>query len=499
MTYHRQEGAHADPSAHILVIDDEDDWCDIIERALNNQGYSIRFARTYTEAIDLLGQSFDLAIMNVVLRREQKPIWRMEWTDLLIEAEEHDTDVIAITAMTRGDIRNELCEYDVAAVLSKQKLHVRQLRASVKQVLLERTERRSITGIGQLTWLHISDLHFHPPNYGTDIVLENLLDDIKQQMVKHDLNLDFVAVTGDVAHTGNMSQYKHAIDFFDRLLQVTGLQKRQLFVVPGNHDIDWALIKDEVATEHTETLTNKEVVDSTLGKPSALRRILGKFRHYKRFVNTYLVDSEKTPLHPCDHNHLFFTETIKKGESRIGLLGLNSAWMSAYKWRPGEHRKGADDRHNLILGRRQLREALKEIEGPRLDVVIALMHHPTEWLKDEIDREEIEALLEQNCHFILRGHLHDNKVIQQKTPGGDAMTITAGASFKTRGNDLDYNGYNFVRLDFESDEGTIYLRCYSKKHKEFWTADVFSYPDLEEGHLTFPLPKPRARHSASVL
>lgn len=340
-----------------------------------------------------------------------------------------------------------------------------------------------------IAWLHISDLHLHPPDYGADVVLEGLILDVKKVMAKYGIKPDFIAVTGDIAHTGKQKEYERAVAFFDKLLKVTNLSKSHLYLVPGNHDIDWSLIIEQVAEEHRTNLTSKDSVDATLGSLGKLRRIYRKFRPYRRFVNTYLTDAAGHSLRPCDHRHLSFTENLRLNGITVSVIGLNSAWMSAYNWEPGKEYEEADDHGNLVLGRRQLREALKaavdDTGEEKPDLVVSLMHHPIECFKEGIDREEVEALLEQNCHFILRGHLHDNKLVQFKSPGGEAITITAGASFKTRAGKLDYNGYNFVQLDLTNGKGTIFLRAYSRKYSEFWAPDVFSYPDLDEGCMTF--------------
>lgn len=70
-------------------------------------------------------------------------------------------------------------------------------------------------------------------------------------------------------------------------------------------------------------------------------------------------------------------------------------------------------------------------------------------------------------------------------PTGEATIIAAGACYET----VKYpNSYNVVRLDFESGQGTIHLRVFSKNDGGFWTRDTQRYAKAQDGSFTFPLP-----------
>ena len=91
-----------------------------------------------------------------------------------------------------------------------------------------------------LTWLHISDLHFEESDaYNMDVVLGAFLQDIPQLLAEDGLHPDFLAVTGDIAFSGQAEEYELAWHFLDDLrAQLNDLPKEHLFIVPGNHD-DW--------------------------------------------------------------------------------------------------------------------------------------------------------------------------------------------------------------------------------------------------------------------
>ena len=338
-----------------------------------------------------------------------------------------------------------------------------------------------------ITWLHVSDLHFRKQNYDSEVVLDDLIEDVRKQIQNKKVSKpNFIVVTGDIAFSGIQEEYLKAQEFFDNLLEATGLSKDDIIIVPGNHDVCWHKIDKVIGNGYVTSLKSIEDVDNALGSSKDIKRISEKFEYYTGFIKKYFVDKENNPLYPLKDDTLFFVKKLKFSDKQISVLGLNSAWMSAYRWKDGKEFKQADDRHNLILGRRQLKEALDQSKNA--DIVIAAMHHPTEWFKDEIDRQGVEGLLDRKCHFVLRGHLHSSKIVNSNSPGGETFTITAGASYQRRGDAVDYNGYNFVTLDLSAGVGNIHLRCYSKKHGGFWTADVHSYPDMEEGIYAFSLP-----------
>ena len=117
-------------------------------------------------------------------------------------------------------------------------------------------------------------------------------------------------------------------------------------------------------------------------------------------------------------------------------------------------------------------------------ITIALVHHPLDWLKD-FDQEDGETLLNKDCHFILRGHLHRSVAQIQQNPSGECMVIAAGACYARR----DFpNCYNWVRLDPKGGKGTVYLRRYSDQSGGFWTKDIMSYVEKGEA-FSFTIPK----------
>jgi formylglycine-generating enzyme required for sulfatase activity len=325
--------------------------------------------------------------------------------------------------------------------------------------------------MSKLTWLHLSDLHFRPGERHTwdeNIVLRALLNDVQERITSDGLRPAFIAVSGDIAFSGKAEEYDLARRFFDELLETTGLTKDRLLVVPGNHDVDRSTITWG-AVAIASSLDNRQAIDEVLANAVDRRLLFRRLSAYADFINDYLA-SHLT----FDDEHYFYVKPLDLVGQRVAVLGLNSAWLSA----------SDEDRGRLALGERQVRQALEASRDAELR--IALLHHPFDWLR-EFDRDDCEALLMDGCDFILHGHLHRAGLLSLKTPDAGAMLVAAGACYETR----HYpNGYNWVQLDLEAGQGTVYLRTYSDQRGGFWTKDVQTYKNVDDGKFTFLLPSP---------
>ena len=324
-----------------------------------------------------------------------------------------------------------------------------------------------------VTWLHLSDLHLKSePGLGFNrkVVLEALWNDIDKQIAKG-IQPDFVVFTGDVAYRGTKREYELAGQhFFDPLLDVTGLSKDQLFIVPGNHDIDWDEIDPLILPGMCNLLTDRDQINQFLGPKRDRSLAFRKFSAYAGFVNAYfggtVVFSDK---------EYFYTRIIETRQKRkIAILGLNSVWMSACQRNP---RGKPLDQGNLLIGERQIEDALANTK--QADLRIALLHHPVDWLH-ETDRFRITKRLSAQCDLVLHGHWHEPQVNYNHTLSGQAVYIPAGAVYASR---TYPNGYNLVQLDLDSRQLTVYLRRYEDDGPEGpeWTKDIKSTGEERDG------------------
>ncbi|MBN1286389.1 MAG: metallophosphoesterase [Anaerolineae bacterium] len=333
------------------------------------------------------------------------------------------------------------------------------------------------TGMGAqaITWLHLSDFHFRESTaYDADVVLSALLDDINNRIREDQVRPDFILFSGDIAFSGQPTEYRIARQFFDSLLQTTNLNKSALFIVPGNHDVNRKEINFG-AQAIADTISNqgdkeafRTVTRSALDDPATRSLLFKRLQNYGDFVNQYFEGHLKH-----DPENYFYTRVVRHEQTgqQIAILGLNSAWLC-----------GSDkDKNRILLGERQVREALVQAKGA--DIKIALLHHPFSWLH-ELDTWDVEPMLTDQCNFILCGHTHWTSLTQLTDPVNSAMRLVAGAGYERRSKG---NRYNYVKLNLEKKEGTVFLRMYSDARGGFWTEDVVTYPNTPGGKYTFKL------------
>lgn len=334
-----------------------------------------------------------------------------------------------------------------------------------------------------ITWLHISDWHQKGKEFDRDVVRDLLVKDIRER-VKIDPSLekiDFIIFSGDLAYHGKHAEYQAAINhLFTPLLAATGLGdsgRERLFIVPGNHDVDRDAL-DMLPDNLLEKLDNPEAVSQWLSDDRRRRALLEPLADYRNFVSDYLGSYQEFKNYDLAY---WYLGNLTVGGKALSVLCLNSTWLT------GRNKDGkgmVNDRASLILGEHQIHTALAQVNNAELR--IAVLHHPFEWLTD-FDRNRVEARLIKACHFILCGHQHIPQIKIVQGPGGDYVHIPAGASYDRRVPDHPRyaNSYNFVHLNLDLGQGTIYLRRWSDPRTE-WVDDTDA---SDNGRYRFALPK----------
>lgn len=320
-----------------------------------------------------------------------------------------------------------------------------------------------------LRWLHLSDLHMKEEDIDQrEIVFEALWKDIKNLIDKHGYP-DFIVFTGDISMSSQPKEYELAWElFFHPLLKLCRKRKERLFIVPGNHDVNWKIVKNlknPIAGIKSEEDLRAIIVDETEKK---LR--LQPMEGYRDFFNKHLAEKRKQV------DPLFAPAwSIKKGKNRIVLVGLNSAWLSGYNRKKNNQ---VYDKNFLAIGESQIRENLKQCDGSSL--AICLHHHPLEWLFD-FDAEEVKRWMVKCFDLSLRGHLHVQDVLVQFNTMGNLISIPCGSIFDQR---KSPNSYNMTQIDLKTGAGVVYFRRYNDGRAE-WQKDIISTGSKLDGKKEF--------------
>ena len=310
-----------------------------------------------------------------------------------------------------------------------------------------------------ISWLHISDIHLsESAEWSQDVVLTAMCERIKDQRAQG-TTADFILLTGDIAFSGKSEEYALASTFFDELCSASGVEKERVYCIPGNHDID----RDRQRlcfSGARATLRDPSSVDAILEGGEDLATLLQRQENYRRFQQDYFSKQERTPT----DDGLGYVSWITIEDVRFAVIGLDTAWL-AYG--------GTDDQGKLLVGERQVIGGcnLAQQGNEPAHIVIAMTHHPLHLLQD-FDRRTAMNRIEETCHFLHCGHLHEPEARITGVQGMGCLTLAAGASFETR---QSHNSYSIVTLDLLRAARRVEVFQYKPSSGSFSSESVRKY------------------------
>jgi formylglycine-generating enzyme required for sulfatase activity/metallophosphoesterase superfamily enzyme len=295
--------------------------------------------------------------------------------------------------------------------------------------------------------LHISDLHVSTDkDFDRKVVLDPLLDILREDVEKN-LRPEIVVITGDLAWKGKKEEYAKAEEFLTDLRNVLRLGKEQFFIVPGNHDMD----RDKYRPTDLPKYESMEKLNVELENEVYRVDLLKGFEDYFDFIkdNYPHLQPEHKRLIPFVYKH----ET--KGGKQIGLVGLNSAWLS----------RTNPDIGKVAVGEFQIKNAFMLLkEMGKLDWVIYLFHHPLNWLWLN-DKKICRTYV--NYSGVLTGHFHETEGGYSQDNRGSYNPFYAGAVYlkSTRPNQFHY-----LTVDWLNHQILVDYRIFSPENR-IWCVD----------------------------
>ena len=236
-----------------------------------------------------------------------------------------------------------------------------------------------------ICWLHISDIHMRVSDaWSQDVVLKAMCDDTARQR-KGGMSLDFILATGDLAFSGHADEYKLVASFFDALIGAAGVPREPIFCIRGNHDIDRERQRMCFLGARNFAQSPNQI-DVLLSPGEDLETLLKRQENYRNFQSSYLTgqDRDRTA------DGLGYVSRLTTEDVRVAIVGVNSAWLAE---------GGVSDHGKLLIGERQIINAIDLAGRGDPHIVIAMAHHPFHLLQD-FDRRPIQGRIERSCHFV---------------------------------------------------------------------------------------------------
>lgn len=289
-----------------------------------------------------------------------------------------------------------------------------------------------------LTILHLSDPQFgknyrfgvatdHGPDSRWQTLQARLWLDLEELRTQHNLAIDLVVVTGDLAEWGKRNEFAafetFLVDLEAKLkLWSPGFSRKQILVIPGNHDVNRTLCRAH--------FLEYEDAHGKLPPPPYWR----KWKHYSDFFTRFYADVPE------------YTFTSERPYTLFALpeLGLVAAGMNSTILE--SHR---DEDHYGHVGEDQARWFAGKLREQSGTFRLGLVHHnvtPRASRDDENLRDaRLRPILEPVLNMVLHGHTHQGRITWW---GRDVPILATGSTAvqaDCRAPDVP-NQYQIVRI-----------------------------------------------------
>ncbi|HEK1829907.1 metallophosphoesterase [Proteus penneri] len=292
--------------------------------------------------------------------------------------------------------------------------------------------------------LHISDLHLSMNkkvgfNYEqARNIVEKLLSDVRNLSITEKIDIDTVFFTGDMTFSGQADEFSLFREhFLQPLINGLGITTENVYIVPGNHDMDRSAIKSSEKplrnTYPDEELSN---IFSSIDKGD---EEWSRSKEYSKFIQE--VSSNKN----IEHSGQLCR--VHKISNKLYIMCINSSWLA----------QDDEDKSNLRITDSQLK-ILDRVKIPHGAKIIALTHHPLDWLNNS-DRNKFSSFIEKSISMLCFGHMHS---FQQKQESNFSEGITLFLQAGTLDIRESNTGYSLILFNNVNkvDDGRVLYRKY---------------------------------------
>lgn len=295
-----------------------------------------------------------------------------------------------------------------------------------------------------------------------------LLVDIKE-FIEAGNEIDYIFICGDIAYKGIKEEYENALAYIDEICGIIGRTREDVFVVPGNHDLNRnapghqtrEMIDAALAFEPN----NEAVFDNVLLKDGVLRKdLFAAFTDYNAFADNFFC--KEAVMDKCiagkesdtidDSDELYYEAKLLKkvGDIDVTIRGVNTA-LNCDSW---DWNDGYTAGHKQMLPHRAY--VMEKEEKQVLRIIMG--HHPIPFLTSG---EDVKDYLDNHYHIQLFGHVH-----MQSIGDGNCVMVQSGALDppKEGKNNKYLPVYNIIEIS-QTDETHVFVKGVS----QIWDKNKF--------------------------
>lgn len=294
----------------------------------------------------------------------------------------------------------------------------------------------------KLVLIHLSDIHFTRSSgvsvHDLDANVRNELRLDAVTVVKRIGPVTGVLVTGDIAFSGCKAEYDRATEWLRDFCHAIGCSEENVWVVPGNHDVDRKLTTRKVTRAlHQGIRKNDSHVDNELQEifsdTQSAAALLEPLTEYNTFAGRFGCSISAA-------KHYWERDLKLACGTAVRLRGLTSALVS----------NAEDKRGDIVLGTAQV--GVSRAAGV---LHLTLCHHPPDWLRDH---DGVEDHLKSKVHIQLFGHKHSQRLDEIN----GMARLVAGAMHPEREAHEWRPTYNLLEIS-RYDGERIRLRVYQRR------------------------------------
>lgn len=244
--------------------------------------------------------------------------------------------------------------------------------------------------MAMIAWLHLSDLHFNNVGTETDLMREKLVTYLSH--LSEAQTFSYLFLTGDIRNAPDRDYPAEAIPFLKELLRTARIPRENIFIVPGNHDIERDGPGRAEAIERV--LKNYDTARGIIAEDE-LCLLKGQRAGYLRFLQP-LLPPERISKYQMDQPPHFSVET-----EHLNIIHLDSTLVY-----------NENHRSDLIIGSYSLSRVIRDCNPEKPTVILS--HYSF----DDLCREEQQVVLawmkQRQVQLWLAGHEHQDIVRKQR-------------------------------------------------------------------------------------
>ncbi|MBQ7576432.1 MAG: metallophosphoesterase [Bacteroidales bacterium] len=343
--------------------------------------------------------------------------------------------------------------------------------------------------------LLLSDIHFihceddEDEYRSLETAFKEAMDDIRESG-----GVNQILICGDIANKGKAEEFDKAEEFIQDVFQHLGCDEKQtqLYVVPGNHDIDREINKSSRLSFRPVLLDPDKgddfIYNAKHKELNALRILYSPLEAYHKFANIHSsADAiavgilEGAP----NFNDKGFRKEVKLGtlDNYVIMLHCLNSTLVCDETEVNDPNAIAANEHKLYLPKYAY-----NADTPITNINISMMHHPLAWfenskaMQDEFDRK---------FKVQIYGHVHTQS-IEQEREGKSAIRLQCGSLHPGKYGNPDLYPPVYNILEIRVSKGILRLKviCYSWDGERFMKNERFCYTR----EMVLPKKKKRTAH-----